>query len=39
MLGMRVGGLRSPLVEADYAETQVIGAMLARRGLQALVHR
>jgi 4-hydroxy-tetrahydrodipicolinate synthase len=39
MLGMRVGGLRSPLIEADYAESQVVGAMLARRGLQALSHR
>jgi 4-hydroxy-tetrahydrodipicolinate synthase len=39
MLGMRVGGLRSPLVEADYGESQVVGAMLARRGLQALSHR
>ncbi len=39
MLGMRVGGLRSPLVAADYAESQVVGAMLARRGLQALSHR
>ncbi|HEU0317360.1 MAG TPA: 4-hydroxy-tetrahydrodipicolinate synthase [Solirubrobacteraceae bacterium] len=39
MLGMQVGGLRSPLVAADYAESQVIGKMLARRGLQALSHR
>jgi 4-hydroxy-tetrahydrodipicolinate synthase len=39
MLGVRVGGLRSPLVEADYAETQVIAAMLARHGLQAFSHR
>ncbi len=39
MLGLQVGGLRSPLVAADYAESQVIGKMLARRGLQALSHR
>ena len=39
MLGLPVGGLRSPLVEADYGESQVIGAMLARRGLQALAHQ
>ncbi|MEA2298523.1 MAG: 4-hydroxy-tetrahydrodipicolinate synthase [Solirubrobacteraceae bacterium] len=39
MLGMRVGGLRSPMVEAEYAESQVIAGMLARRGLQALAHQ
>jgi 4-hydroxy-tetrahydrodipicolinate synthase len=39
LLGLRVGGLRSPLIEADYGETQAIAKMLARRGLQALSHR
>ena len=34
MMYMPVGSLRSPLIEADYGETQAIGAMLARRGLQ-----
>jgi 4-hydroxy-tetrahydrodipicolinate synthase len=39
LLGLRVGGLRSPLIEADYGESQAIAQMLARRGLQSLAHR
>jgi 4-hydroxy-tetrahydrodipicolinate synthase len=39
LLGLRVGGLRSPLIEADYGESQAIARMLARRGLQSLAHR
>ncbi len=35
MLGFGVGGLRLPLVEADWAERDAIGAMLGRRGLNA----
>ncbi len=35
MLGFGVGGLRLPLVEADWAERDAIGTLLNRRGLNA----
>lgn len=35
LLGHEVGGLRLPLVEADWAERDAVGAMLSRRGLNA----
>jgi 4-hydroxy-tetrahydrodipicolinate synthase len=33
LLGLRAGGLRLPLVEADEAEKQAVRAMLERHGL------
>jgi 4-hydroxy-tetrahydrodipicolinate synthase len=33
MLGVRVGGLRLPLVEADEREKEAVRAMLERHGL------
>jgi 4-hydroxy-tetrahydrodipicolinate synthase len=39
LLGLRAGGLRLPLVEADEAEREAVGAMLARQGLSAYSHR
>jgi 4-hydroxy-tetrahydrodipicolinate synthase len=39
LLGLRAGGLRLPLVEADEAERGAVGAMLARQGLSAYSHR
>ncbi len=39
MLGFEVGGLRLPLVEADWAERDAIGAMLGRHGLNAYSYR
>ncbi len=35
MLGFAVGSLRLPLIEADWAERDAVGAMLSRRGLNA----
>jgi 4-hydroxy-tetrahydrodipicolinate synthase len=39
MLGFEVGGLRLPLVEADWAERDAVGAMLGRHGLNAYSYR
>ena len=38
-LGFEVGGLRLPLVEADWAERDAVGAMLGRHGLNAYSYR
>jgi 4-hydroxy-tetrahydrodipicolinate synthase len=39
LLGFGVGGLRLPLVEADWAERDAVGAMLGRHGLNAYSYR
>lgn len=39
MLGLDVGGLRSPLVEVEYEERAAVSEMLARRGLSAYSFR